>query len=322
MAQRYLVTGGTGFLGSALVRRLVAEGRQVRVLDNNSRGRASRLNDIEGRFEYVEGDIRDAATVVRACEGVDVICHLAFVNGTEFFYTKPDLVLDVAMKGMINVIDAGIACKVPEMMVMSSSEVYQEPKTVPTDETVGLSIPDPLNPRYSYAAGKIMSEIMAVNFGRYFTRVTIVRPHNVYGADMGREHVIPQFIDRLEALQAHSADPIPFTIQGTGHQTRSFVYVDDFIDGVMIVLDKGAHLNIYHVGTLEEVSIDALAGLVGEQFGRPIKVIPGPPAEGGTYRRCPDISKMMALGYQPKFTLRDGLPPVVRWYRSNPATPA
>src|SRR6185312_12767443 len=196
MRRRYLVTGGTGFLGSALVRRLIAEGEQVRVMDNNSRGRAARLADLEGAYDYVDGDIRDLSVTAKACEGIDVICHLAFVNGTEFFYTKPDLVLDVAMKGMINVIDGAIAARVPELMVMSSSEVYQEPRRVPTDEHVALSIPDPLNPRYSYAAGKIMSEIMAINFGRHFKRVTIVRPHNVYGADMGSEHVIPQFVAR------------------------------------------------------------------------------------------------------------------------------
>jgi nucleoside-diphosphate-sugar epimerase len=314
MAQRYLVTGGTGFLGSALVRRLVACARQVRVLDNNSRGRAERLRDLEGRVEYVEGDVRDAATVDRACDGMDVICHLAFVNGTEFFYTKPDLVLDVATKGITNVIDAARRRSVPELMVMSSSEVYQEPKTIPTDETVEMSIPDPLNPRYSYGAGKIISEIMAINHARHFERVTIVRPHNVYGIDMGSEHVIPQFVARLKSLLSHPGDPIPFTIQGTGRQTRSFVFVDDFIDAVMLVLDGGAHLGIYHVGTLEEVSIETLAHLVAEPFGRPIKIVPGPPAEGGTNRRCPDITKMMRLGFLPKYTLREALPAVVRWY--------
>jgi nucleoside-diphosphate-sugar epimerase len=315
MTQRYLVTGGTGFLGSALVRRLLGEGARVRVLDNNFRGRAPRLQDVEHRLEYHEGDIRDADTVRRACEGIDVICHLAFVNGTELFYSKPDLVLDVAMKGMINVVDAGIRENVPELLLVSSSEVYQEPRTVPTDETVGMSIPDPLNPRYSYAAGKIMSEIMAINYGRrHFKRVTIVRPHNVYGADMGSEHVIPQFVARLKAALSRPGDPIPFPIQGTGRQTRSFIFVDDFIDALMLVLERGDHLGIYHVGTMEEVSIEALAHLVAEPFGRPIKIVPGPPAEGGTNRRCPDITKMMKLGFQPKYTLREALPAVVRWY--------
>ena len=313
--QRFLVTGGTGFLGSALTRRLVGEGVRVRVFDDDSRGRAGRLNDLRDRIEYVNGDIRDPAAVARACEGVDLICHLAFVNGTEFFYTKPDLVLDVAVKGISNVIDGAVRHHVPELLLMSSSEVYQEPPRIPTDETVTMSIPDPLNPRYSYGAGKLISEIMAINFGRrYFRRVTIVRPHNVYGIDMGAEHVIPQFVARLKALQSWSTDPIPFEIQGTGLQTRSFVFIDDFIDGVMLVLARGEHLGIYHIGTLEEVSIETLARLVAEHFGRPIKIVPGPPADGGASRRCPDITKMMKLGYRPNFTLRESLPGVVRWY--------
>lgn len=313
--RRHLVTGGTGFLGSALVKRLVAGGHHVRVFDDNSRGRASRLEDLEGRYEYVEGDIRDPAAVDRACDGIEVVCHLAFVNGTELFYSKPDLVLDVALKGITNVLESSIRRGVPELLVMSSSEVYQEPKIVPTDESVALAIPDVLNPRYSYAAGKIISEVVALNYGRqHFKRVTIARPHNVYGSDMGREHVIPQFVARMKTLQQNPANPIPFTIQGTGSQTRSFVYIDDFIDGVMIVLERGEHRGIYHIGTLEEVPIATLAGLVAEHFGRPIKIVPGPPAEGGTNRRCPDITRMMKLGYQPKFSLQEALPGVVRWY--------
>ena len=314
MSERYLVTGGTGFLGSALVRRLVGGGARVRVLDNNWRGRPARLQDLEPRFEYVEGDIRDAAAVDHACRDVDVVCHLAFINGTESFYSKPDLVLDVAVKGMVNVLDGAVRHRVPDLMVMSSSEVYHQPDRVPTDETVALSIPDPLNPRYSYAAGKVISEVMAVNNGRHFKRVTIVRPHNVYGPDMGHEHVIPQFVARMKALQSHTTNPIPFGVQGDGLQTRAFVYVDDFIDGLMLVLDRGEHRGIYHIGTMEEVTIAALARLVAEQFGRAIEVVPGPPAEGGTNRRCPDITKMTRIGYQPKYTLRETLPGVVRWY--------
>jgi nucleoside-diphosphate-sugar epimerase len=322
IGRSYLITGGTGFLGSALTRRLVAAGARVRVLDNNSRGSVARLGDIEGQFEYHEGDIRDPKAVERACEGIEVVCHLAFINGTEFFYTKPDLVLDVAVKGIVNVIDAATRQRVPELMVMSSSEVYHEPDTVPTDETVALSIPDCLNPRYSYSAGKILHEMMAIHNGRHFRRVTIIRPHNVYGSDMGNEHVIPQFVARLRSLQGHPTNPIPFTIQGTGLQTRSFVYVDDFVDGVMIVLDRGEHLGVYHIGTLEEVTIETLARLVAEHYGRPIKIVPGPPAEGGTNRRCPDVTKIMKLGYRPQYTLREALPGVVRWYDARMSLPA
>ena len=94
-AKHYLVTGGTGFVGSALVRRLVETGQRVRVLDDNSRGAPRRLAGVLDAVEMVQGDIRDAATVADAAKGVDSVLHLAYVNGTRFFYEKPELVLDV-----------------------------------------------------------------------------------------------------------------------------------------------------------------------------------------------------------------------------------
>ena len=179
-ANTYLVTGGAGFLGSALVRRLVYSGKIVRVFDNESRGAEAHLSDIAGQFEFVNGDIRDAGAVQLAAKDVSVICHLAYINGTEFFYTQPDLVLDVAVKGIVNVVDACVKQKVGELFLASSSEVYHTPTKIPSDEAVPLIIPDPHNPRFSYAAGKIISEVMALNYGRtQISRVIIFRPHNV-----------------------------------------------------------------------------------------------------------------------------------------------
>lgn len=321
-SKTYLVTGGSGFLGSALVRRLVESGQRVRVFDNGSRGRLSRLDSVTGAFELIEGDVRDAEALERAAKGVDAVCHLAFVNGTELFYSHPELVLEVGVKGMINVVDACLKQNVGELILASSSEVYHEPAVVPTDETVPLCIPDPWNPRYSYAAGKQISEILALNYGRTrFERVVIFRPHNVFGPDMGWEHVIPQFILRMKRdVQRNSADPISFPIQGTGKQTRSFVFIEDFMDGLMLVLSKGEHRGIYHIGTLEEVTIEALASMVGEYFGRRVAVVPGEAAPGGTLRRCPDIHRLTALGYSPRWTLRDALPVTARWYNDNAET--
>jgi nucleoside-diphosphate-sugar epimerase len=118
----------------------------------------------------------------------------------------------------------------------------------------------------------------------------------------------------MKALQSHPTDPVPFVIQGSGRQTRSFVFIDDFIDGIMLVLERGEHLGIYHIGTAEEVSIESLARQVAACFGRTIEIIPGPPADGGALRRCPDITRMKRLGYRPRFTLREALPAVVQWY--------
>ncbi len=313
-ASRILVTGGSGFIGAALVKALVAHGEAVRVFDNHSRGSPHRLREVERDIELVQGDIRDAAAVDAAMDGIDEVHHLAFVNGTATFYSDPDLVLDVGVKGIVNVIDSCRRRGVGRLVVASSSEVYQSPPRVPTDEAVPLVIPDPLNPRLSYGAGKIISELLAINHGRkHFERVLIFRPHNVYGPDMGFDHVIPQFGMRLKKASG-AAGAIPFSIQGSGQETRSFCHVDDLVAGVMIMRDRGEHLGIYHIGTTEEVTIAELARRIAAVAGREIVLTPSPVLEGSTPRRCPDISKLAALGYAPRVLLADGLPPTLKWY--------
>ncbi|MDT3687865.1 MAG: SDR family NAD(P)-dependent oxidoreductase [Pseudorhodoplanes sp.] len=318
-ARKILVTGGSGFIGSALVKRLVHDGHTVRVLDDNSRGASRRLAEVEKDIEFVGGDIRDAGAVDAATRGVDEVYHLAYVNGTEFFYSAPELVLEVGVKGMINVLDACRQHGVRELILASSSEVYQTPPMIPTDETAPLIVPDPLNPRYSYGGGKIISELMAINYGRkFFDRVLIFRPHNVYGPDMGWEHVVPQFALRLKAATTASpAGPLPFSIQGSGEETRSFCFVDDLVEGVMVMRAKGDHLGIYHIGTTEEIGVGDLARRMAQHIGRDIELRTGPRLAGSTPRRCPDISKLAGLGYKPRVPLAQGLTQTIDWYWKN-----
>ena len=317
--KKYLVTGGTGFIGTALVKRLLKEGNSVRVIDNDIRGNKSRLNTILNKIEYVNTDIRDATLVQKACKGVDSVIHLAYINGTEYFYKMPELVLEVGVKGIMNVIDGCIKENVKELVLASSSEVYQTPPMIPTDETAPMLIPDPLNPRYSYGGGKIISELLTINYGRkYFNRTIIFRPHNVYGPDMGWEHVIPQFAVRMKEICKNNKEKkIKFPIQGNGKETRAFVFIDDFIDGLMLVLDKGENLGIYHIGTMDEISIQQLAIEVGKYFGRGIKLISGQSKKGSALRRCPDITKLKKFGYKPKISLKDGLKLTLKWYDKN-----
>ena len=168
--KRYLVTGGSGFIGSALAKSLVDSGNFVRVFDNNSRGNLRRLDSFINKIDFVQGDIRNLSEVSNACKGIDSICHLAYVNGTKFFYENPDLVLDVGVKGMINIIDAAKENSVKEIVLASSSEVYQTPELIPTPEDASLIVPDPLNPRFSYGGGKLISELLAINNAKYFEK--------------------------------------------------------------------------------------------------------------------------------------------------------
>lgn len=312
------MTGGAGFIGSALVRRLVADGHRVRVLDDLSRGSASRLAPVADDVELVSGDVRDPQVVDRACAETDAVCHLASVNGTESFYTKPELVLDVGVRGMLNVLDAMQRHEVGELYLASSSEVYQSPPVIPTAEDAPLSVPDPLNPRYSYAGAKITSELLALNSGlRRIGRVVVFRPHNVYGPDMGWEHVIPQLTVRLVRRLRGTRGPVRLPIQGTGDETRAFCFVDDLVEGVALLIARGEHRTIYHLGTDEEITIERLATEIGSVLGRAVVVEPGAAMVGGALRRCPDISRIRSLGYEPQVGLHAGLEIAVRWYDAN-----
>ena len=204
-------------------------------------------------------------------------------------------------------------------LFLLQAQVYQTPPKVPTDENVPLIVPDSANPRYSYGGGKIISELMFINYGRkHFKRVLIFRPHNVYGPDMGWEHVIPQFSLKMKELcKKNTSKKIKFPIQGSGKETRAFVFIDDFTDGLMIMLKKGIHLNTYNIGAMEEISIADVAKKVGKCFGKDIEIIPSGIMKGSTTRRCPDIKKLKKLGYNPKVSFDSGLAKTVEWYEKN-----
>ena len=314
-----LVTGGTGFIGSAVVRRLATEGWKVHVVDNDLRGNAARLAELGSRVELINCDVRDQSALTQAAHGMDTFLHLAALNGTANFYTRPDLVLDVGVRGMLASLDAARAAGVDDFILASSSEAYQTPPMIPTPEDVPLMIPDPWNARYSYGGSKLISEIMLANYHRdFFRRVVAFRPHNVYGPDMGWEHVIPQFALRVAAAaKAHPHGPLKLKIQGDGTQTRSFIYIDDFVDGLMAMLAHGQHRNTYHIGTMAEITMVELMKAVGNSLGREVDVEASELLAGSTQRRCPDNTKLRGLGFNPKVSLTEGVGITAKWYSDN-----
>lgn len=313
--RKILITGGAGFIGSALTRRLLGEGHQVVVLDDFSRGREKRLTGLG--CEIIHGDIRDYLDVGNAIIGTDLVIHLAYLQGTQTFYEEPRQVLDVALRGMLNLLQACQQYGVGDLILVSSSEAYQVADVVPTPETVALTVPDPLNPRYSYGGGKLACEILANAWHRtgVLDRMIIARPHNIIGPDMGREHVIPQFCIRMnELIMQHPEGVIPFPIQGTGEETRSFCHVDDCTQALALLVGKGES-GIYHIGTEDERTIADVAVTLAAYYQRRIKIIPGSLPKGSPPRRCPDISKMRALGYQPAHKFGQAVCDTADWYR-------
>lgn len=315
--KHYLVTGGTGFIGSFLVKKLVLSGHKVRVLDNNIRGSLEKLGNFHKEIEFIEGDIRNPEIVHKACKNIDSVAHLAYINGTEYFYKIPETILEVALKGALNVFDACIKENVEEIIIASSSEVYQSTEIIPTHEKVPFIIPDPTNPRYSYGAGKMMTEMLALNYGKkFFKKVLIFRPYNVYGPAMGWEHVIPQFITRIHEIIKNDSknNTLNFSIQGTGNETRAFIYIDDFIEGLMHVIERGNHLEVYNIGTMQEISIKKLAQEVAHYFKKEIIIQANPALQGSVTRRCPHTQKLQDLGFIPHISLQTGIAKTAEWY--------
>jgi nucleoside-diphosphate-sugar epimerase len=314
---KILVTGGTGFIGSHLVSELVNRGESVRVFDNNFRGKYENIKPLESKIEFVRGDIRDFEDVKRAVEGMETVYHLAYINGTEKFYSHPDLVLDVGIKGTINILDAAKDAGVKEFIYASSSEVYQIPEVFPTPEDVPLIVPDVKNPRYSYGGGKILGELMTLHYAKAedFKRV-IFRPHNIYGPCMGWEHVIPQIVEMIgKASNGFQNKKGEIEIQGEGTESRAFCFVDDAVDGIVLCAKKGADGEIYHVGKDEEITISELVARIADILQIEVVTKSAHLMKGSAPRRCPNISKLKALGYEPKISLKEGLTKTVQWYR-------
>ncbi len=304
---RVLVTGGRGFIGARLVKDLLAQGADIRVLDDGSRGSA----DSPAEVEALDGDVRDAEAVRAACRGVDAVVHLAAVQGTRNFYEIPDTVLDVNLRGVLNVAKACAVEEVRRLVFSSSSEVYGIPSEFPTPESAPLVVPDPTNPRWSYGASKIAGELVVANTARrYGFEWVILRYHNVYGPAMGWDHVVPQFISRLLRDEE-------FTVQGDGSQRRAFCYVDDAVAPTAAALTADAAADgIFNLGNpAEEYSINGLIAVLERVTGRTISPRYVPFEQAGTDRRLPDVSRAeRALGLSPTISLEEGLRRTYDWY--------
>lgn len=308
---RYLVTGGASFVGAGLVRRLAADGHEVRVLGHST---VRRLDGVPCVIRW--GDIRDQGAVRFAARGCDGIIHAAYAP----FGTDARTILDIAVRGMRSVLDACESEGVRDLMLVSSPLASHD-VPVPAPETVPLSVPDPLDTRYAYGGGKLISEQMAAAWHEAgaLDRVIIARAFNVFGPDMGRTHVIPEFALRMAALDRECPKGIiPFPIRGTGLEARAFCYVDDCAEQLALLLAKaGPGASAWNVGSMEERTVITVAHAVGGHFGRRISCVRGKLWDGTPPRRVPDTAKIQMLGYEPSVSFADGLARTVAWYQEH-----
>lgn len=312
--QNVLVLGGSGFIGAEICN-ILSHKENVICADNYSRN--EQKYKINKNVEHCEVDITDYNQVYSICKHVDVVINLAFINGTKNFYQRPRDVFKVALEGQMNVIKAIDACNINRFIYASSSEVYQTPNIVPTPEEVPLVIPNINNPRFSYGGGKILGELMCVHYLPQKVKYQIFRPHNIYGPNMGFEHVIPEFIKKIYSAKKNNKNEYEIKVQGLGESSRSFCYIKDFGIAFGLIWDKARDNQIYNIGNDQETKISYLLDLLAKISQRKYVLLSEDLPKGSTLRRCPDISKLKDLGFSPSYSLQNGLEETHDWYLKN-----
>lgn len=317
-----LITGGAGFIGYHLARYHASRGDTVIIVDNlsKSEGRADEeFLELTRQpcVNAVEADLTDPLADVEIPASLDLVYHLAAVNGTQLFYDMPYQVARTNLLVTLNLLELlkRKGTRVGRLLYSSTSEVYAgaEPYqllSIPTDERVPVVFPQPTHVRFSYGTSKFMGEFLCVQFGSAFhVPCTVVRYHNVYGPRMGKRHVIPEFIERIQQAQS------PFEISG-GHETRAFCYIDDAITATSLVATTPVCAGeLIHIGHPQETRIRDLAQRLMRLMGFEAELRELGSRGGSVSRRCPDTTKLRTLtGFQAGVNLQDGLERTIAWY--------
>ncbi len=312
----YLITGGAGFIGSALAHELVARGERVRVLDNLATGNKKNLADIVGRVEFVAADICDLPAVERAMQGVDYVLHQAALPSVPRSVQDPLSSHRANADGTINVLWAAKQAGVKRLVYAASSSAYGDTPTLPKVESM---IPNPLSP---YAVNKLLGEYYNKVFHRCYGLETVsLRYFNIFGPRQDPTSpysgVLSLFITKLLNKQTP-------TIYGDGEQSRDFNFVANAVQANLLAcIAPNAPGNVYNVGTGSRYTLNQTLAMLA-------KIIGVEPRAEYTALRAGDIRDSQAditaarrdLGYDPKVTFEEGLRQTVDWYRTSGAAAA
>ncbi|CAF2047279.1 UDP-glucuronic acid decarboxylase 1 [Brassica rapa] len=304
---RIVVTGGAGFVGSHLVDKLIGRGDEVIVIDNFFTGRKENLVHLfsNPRFELIRHDVVEPILLE-----VDQIYHLACPASPVHYKYNPVKTIKTNVMGTLNML--GLAKRVgARFLLTSTSEVYGDPLEHPQKETYWGNV-NPIGERSCYDEGKRTAETLAMDYHRGAgVEVRIARIFNTYGPRMCLDdgRVVSNFV--AQTIRKH-----PMTVYGDGKQTRSFQYVSDLVDGLVALMEND-HVGPFNLGNPGEFTMLELAEVVKEVIDTSATIEFKPNTADDPHKRKPDISKAKELlNWEPKISLRDGLPRMVSDFRN------
>ncbi len=296
-----LVTGGGGFIGSNVLRALLARGDEVRVLDNFSTGSRANLAGLERDVELVEGDLRSYERVHAAVRGVEVVFHQGALPSVPRSVQDPLTTTAVNVEGTLNVLLAARDEGVRRIVNASSSSVYGDTGELPRTEA---QAPDPISP---YAVAKLAAERFCTSFSRVYGMESVsLRYFNVFGPrqDPASQYsaVIPRFVRAIAAGR-------PVTIFGDGEQSRDFTFVDNVVAANLLAAEApGVGGAILNVATGGSITVNALAEQVGALLGQPVEVVFEPARDADVRASWADLAEARRLlGYEPSVGFDEGL---------------
>ncbi len=297
---KYIVTGGAGFIGSNIVKKLVSRGDNVTVIDNLNTGKESNLASIMDKITFVNGDILNIDLLERETQNIDGIFHEAALASVQDSFSKPDEYHNVNVNGTENILKLAKKNNF-KVVFASSSSVYGNPEKIPIRES------DSKNPINPYAETKLKKEKLAKKYSEMGVKVIGLRYFNVFGKGQSKEYagVLKLFLERIR-------DKLPPKINGDGTQFRDFVYVEDVADANVMSMDSDIDHEFFNVGTNTSITILDLAKTIIKYAGLDIEPIFGPALNGDVQKTIANIDLIKEkIGWKPTVLLEKWIDDII-----------
>jgi len=309
--EKFLVTGGAGFIGSNICAKLISQGCFVRVIDNLLTGKKSNLAGILNKIEFIEADMGDPVAAREAMKGIDVVLHEGALPSVPRSIDDPAATHKHCVDATFTLLLAARDAKVKRFVYAASSSAYGDTPTLPKVETM------PVNPLSPYAAAKLMGEYYCSVFYKVFGLETIsLRYFNVFGP---HQDPASHYAAAIPAFVTSILKGKPPTVYGDGEQSRDFTYVDNVVEAnLRAARAKQTKGEVINVACGEAITVNAIIKMINEIVGKSVKPIYEPARKGDVKHSLADISLARKLiGFKPVVLFKEGLEKAIEWYRDN-----